>query len=97
MIEIFLSENYNKDLLKSELEWIKETASRDLTYNVSRSKGLDVYINPYRFTKDEVKEISSYIEFKDDVCVFIDEAWIYEYLNGEKLGISSMEEYVKGM
>ena len=57
MIEIFLSEDYNKNLLKSELEWIKETASRDLTYDVSRSKELDVYINPYRFTKDEVKEI----------------------------------------
>lgn len=98
MIEIYLSEDYNKDLLKSELEWIKETASRDLTYDVNRSKGLDVYISTYyRYTKKDVEKWSSLISFKDDVCVFIDEAWIYEYLNGNKLGVSSMEEYVKGM
>ncbi|QDJ97517.1 hypothetical protein PALS1_083 [Staphylococcus phage PALS_1] len=97
MIEIYLSEDYDKDLLKAELKWIKETASRELTYDVNRKPGLDVYVNPYRCTKDEVEEWSSYPEFEDDIFVFIDGAWIYEYLNGEKLGVSSMKEYVKGM
>ena len=97
MIEFRLTKDYDKSQLKFILERIKEVAPRELTYDVSRSKGLDVYISTYRFTKDEVKKISSYIKFKDDVCVFIDEAWIYEYLNGNKLGVSSLEEYVKEM
>ncbi|VEV88110.1 Terminal repeat-encoded protein [Staphylococcus phage Stab20] len=97
MIEIYLSENYDKDLLKAELKWIKETASRELTYDVNRSPGLDVHISPFRYTKDEVEERSSFSEFEDDVCVFIAETWIHEYRNGKSIGVDSMEEYVKEM
>ncbi len=97
MIEIYLSENYDKDLLRAELKWIKETASRELTYDVNRKPGLDVYVNPYRCTKDEVEEWSTYSEFEDDILVFIAETWIHEYLNGESIGVDSMEEYVREM
>lgn len=96
MIEIYLSENYDKDLLKAELKWIKETASRELTYDVNRSPGLDVHINTYyKCTKDVVEEMSSHPQF--DVCVFIDETWVHEYLNGELIGVDSLEEYIKEM
>ncbi|UYE90406.1 hypothetical protein [Staphylococcus phage vB_SauM-V1SA09] len=98
MIEIYLSENYDKDLLKAELKWIKETASRELTYDVNRSPGLDVHINTYyRCTKDEVEEMSLHPQFEDDICVFIAETWIHEYRNGKSIGVDSMEEYVKEM
>ncbi|AII27041.1 hypothetical protein OZ71_gp201 [Staphylococcus phage MCE-2014] len=97
MIEIYLSENYDKDLLKAELKWIKETASRELTYDVNRKPGLDVYVNPYRCTKDEVEEWSTLPPFEDDILVFIAETWIHEYHRGKSIGVDSMEEYVKEM
>lgn len=97
MIEIYLSENYDKNLLKAELKWIKETASRELTYDVNRNPNLDVHVSPFRYTKDEVKEISLHPQFEDDVCVFIAETWIHEYHRGKSIGVDSMEEYVKEM
>ena len=70
MIEIYLSENYDKNLLKAELKWIKETASRELTYDVNRNPNLDVHVSPFRYTKDEVKEWSTSSIWRWYTCIY---------------------------
>lgn len=98
MIEIYLSEDYNKDLLKVELRWIRETASRDLTYDVNRSKGLDVYISTYyRYTKKDVEKWSSLISFKDDILIFISDTDVHKYCNGKSIGYSTVYRYIEEM
>lgn len=97
MIEIFLSEDYDKDLLKVYLEFIKSTASRELTYNTGSSK-VDVCVNTsIHLSYEEAVEHSSSSQYKGDLVVFINDRSVNEYINGEFVSIDTIYKYIEEM
>ncbi len=98
MIEVFLSKDYDKDLLKAYLEYTRKSASRELKYHTNHTKGTDVNIeNIISYTNQEVHHFSSYGMYRDDLCVFIDNTRVSEYLNGEPVGVDTIYKYIKEM
>ena len=51
MIEVFLSKDYDKDLLKAYLEYIRKSASRELSYGFN-NKEADVNIEDMKYEGD---------------------------------------------
>lgn len=97
MIEIFLSEDYDKDLLKAYLEFIKSTASRELTYDTDSSK-VDVCVNTgIHFSYKEAVEHSSGSPYIGDLVVFINDIEIREFINGESVSIDAIYKYIEEM
>lgn len=97
MIEIFLSEDYSKDLLKAYLEFIKKSASRELAYTINHF-GKDVNIRyDTRYTKEEAQKISSFVWNKDDLIVFINDRSVNEYINGESVDVDTIYKFIKEM
>lgn len=97
MIEIFLSEDYDKDLLKAYLEFIKSTASRKLTYDTNSSK-VDVCVNTsIHLSYEEAVEHSSGSPYIGDLVVFINDIEIREFINGESVSIDAIYKYIEEM
>lgn len=97
MIEIFLSDDYDKDLLKAYLRYIKESASRELTYDIGRRKS-DVTINKAKgYSEEEVYFYSSQEVFKNDLVIFINDTNVKEYIQGEPVDVDTIYEYIKEM
>lgn len=97
MIEIFLSDDYDKDLLKAYLRYIKESASRELTYDIGRRKS-DVTINKAKgYSAEEAYFYSSQEVFKNDLVIFINDRRVSEYTNGEPVGVDTIYTYIKEM
>ncbi|WBF81467.1 hypothetical protein [Staphylococcus virus vB_SurM-PSU2] len=97
MIEIFLSEDYDKDLLKAYLRWVRKTASRELTYDTNNSK-VDVCVNTsIHLSYEEAVEHSSSLSYKGDLVVFFNDRSVNEFINGEPVDVDSLEEFIKEM
>lgn len=95
MIEIFLSEDYDKDLLKAYLKWIKETASRELTYDTNNSE-VDVCINTsIHLSYEEAVEHSSSLSYRGDLVVFFNDRSVSEYINGESVDVDTIYKYIE--
>lgn len=97
MIEIFLSENYDKDLLKAYLKFIKETASRELTYDTNSSE-VDVCVNTsIHLSYGEAVEHSNSPTYKGDLVVFFNDRSVNEFINGEPVDVDTIYGYIKEM
>lgn len=97
MIEIFLSEDYDKDSLKVYLEFIKSTASRELTYDTN-SSGVDVCVNTsIHLSYEEAVEHSSGSPYIGDLVVFISDRGISEFINGEPVDVDTIYKYIEEM
>lgn len=97
MIEIFLSEDYDKDLLKAYLRWVRKTASRELTYDTSNSE-VDVCVNTsIHLSYEEAVEHSSGSPYIGDLVVFINDIEIREFINGESVSIDAIYKYIEEM
>lgn len=95
MIEIFLSEDYDKDLLKAYLEFIKSTASRELTYDTD-SSGVDVCVNTSTYLScKEAEDCSGDSPYIGDLVVFISDRGISEFINGEPVDVSAIYKYLE--
>lgn len=97
MIEIFLSEDYDKDLLKAYLKYIKESASRELTYDTNNSE-VDVCVNTsIHLSYEGAVEHSSSLSYKGDLVVFFNDRSVNECINGEPVGVSAIYNYLEEM
>ena len=97
MIEIFLSEDYDKDLLKAYLKYIKESASRELTYDTNNSE-VDVCINTsIHLSYEEAVEHSSSLSYRGDLVVFFNDRSVSEYINGESVDVDTIYKYIEEM
>lgn len=95
MIEIFLSEDYDKDLLKAYLKYIKESASRELTYDTNNSE-VDVCINTsIHLSYEEAVEHSSSLSYRGDLVVFFNDRSVSEYINGESVDVDTIYKYIE--
>lgn len=97
MIEIFLSEDYDKGLLKAYLGFIKETASRELTYDTNNS-GVDVCVNTsIHLSYEEAVEHSNSLSYRGDLVVFFNDRSVNECINGESVDVSAIYKYLEEM
>ncbi|ARM69277.1 hypothetical protein vBSauClo6_136 [Staphylococcus phage vB_Sau_Clo6] len=97
MIEIFLSEDYDKGLLKAYLEFIKETASRELTYDTNNSE-VDVCVNTsIHLSYEGAVEHSSSLSYKGDLVVFFNDRSVNEFINGELVDVDTIYKYIEEM
>lgn len=97
MIEIFLSEDYDKDLLKAYLEFIKSTASRELTYDTDSSV-VDVCVNiSIHSSYEEAEDCSGDAPYIGDLVVFINDIEIREFINGTSVDVSAIYKYLEEM
>ncbi|UJQ43230.1 hypothetical protein [Staphylococcus phage vB_Sau_P68] len=97
MIEIFLSDDYDKDLLKAYLKYIKESASRELTYDTNNSE-VDVCINTsIHLSYEEAVEHSSSLSYRGDLVVFFNDRSVSEYINGESVDVDTIYKYIEEM
>ncbi|QVD56456.1 hypothetical protein BT3_223 [Staphylococcus phage BT3] len=95
MIHIFVKEDYNKETLRSLLEYINDTVDRELTYGINTDYDKDVVIE----TDDPIDEentidLSNLPHFKDDLCILIEEVYCKAFVNGEPVII---RKYVEEM
>lgn len=97
MIEIFLSEDYDKDLLKAYLKYIKESASRELTYDTNNSE-VDVCVNTsIHLSYEEAVEHSNSLSYRGDLVVFFNDRSVNECINGESVGVDTIYKYIEEM
>ena len=95
MIEIFLSEDYDKDLLKAYLRWVRKTASRELTYDTNNSE-VDVCVNTsIHLSYEEAVEHSSSLSYRGDLVVFFNDRSVSEYINGESVDVDTIYKYIE--
>ncbi|WRW34383.1 TreE [Staphylococcus phage CF7] len=97
MIEIFLSKDYDKGLLKAYLEFIKENASRELTYDTNNSE-VDVCVNTsIHLSYEEAVEHSTSLSYKGDLVVFFNDISVNEFINGEPVDVDTIYKYIEEM
>lgn len=101
MIDIFLGDNYDKGLLKVYLKFIKKSASRELKYGTISSRNdndVDVFVRNYTtYSSSEIKELSSWDSYLDDLVTHISENGIGCYLNGVMVNADVVLEYIEEM
>lgn len=83
MIHIVVTENYSKETLKDLLEYIKDTADRELTYSINRGYDNDVVVETYTHLDEEITlKLSGTDTFKDVLCIIVEEEYCKAFLNG---------------
>ncbi|WBF81890.1 TreC [Staphylococcus virus vB_SurM-PSU6] len=84
MIHIFVKKDYNKETLRSLLNYINTNADRELTYGINTDyDNKDVVVETDDPIGEEiVLELSGISHFKDDLCILIGEGYCKAFLNG---------------
>lgn len=95
MIHIFVKKDYSREVLKNLLEYINDTADRELTYGINTDYDKDVIVE----TDDPINEestidLSGLPHFQDDLCILVEEQYCKAFLNGEPVII---RRYVEEM
>ncbi|QNH71221.1 terminal repeat-encoded protein [Staphylococcus phage vB_SauH_SAP1] len=95
MIHIFVKKDYNKETLRSLLEYINDTVGRELTYGINTDYDKDVVIEiDDPIDEENTIELSGNSVFKDDLCILIEELYCKAFVNGEPIII---RKYVEEM
>ena len=94
MIHIFVNENYNKETLKNVLEYINNTADRELTYGLNTEyDNKDIVVETDDPIHEEIaRELSGISTFEDDLLILIEEEYCKAFLNGHHAIIRSYVE-----
>ena len=83
MIHIFVKEDYNKETLKTILWHINTNVDRELTYGINTEYNKDVVVETDDPINEEIAlELSGTSNFKDDLCIIIEEEYCKAFLNG---------------
>lgn len=93
MIHIFVTRNYSKETLKGLLMYINTNTDRELTYGINTEYDKDVVVETDDPINEEMAlELSSLPQFKDDLCIIIEEKYCKAFLNGYHAIIRSYVE-----
>lgn len=83
MIHIFVTKNYSKETLKDLLMYINTNADRELTYGINTEYNKDVVVETDDPINEEIAlELSGTSNFKDDLCIIVEEEYCKAFLNG---------------
>lgn len=94
MIHIFVNNNYNKETLKTLLEFINTTVDRELTYGVNIADAKDVVVEIDPIDAGIALELSCMSGFEGDLCIIVEEEYCKAFLNGDSM---SIRKYVEEM
>lgn len=94
MIHIFVTRNYSKETLKDLLMYINTNTDRELTYGINtKDYDKDVVIDiDNSIDKEDMMFLSGLPQFKDDLCIIIEEKYCKAFLNGYHAIIRSYVE-----
>ena len=84
MIHIFVKEDYNKETLKSLLEYTNGAVDRELTYGINTDyDNKDIVVETDDpIDEEDALDLSGMSQFKDDLCIIVEEKYCKAFLNG---------------
>lgn len=96
MIHIFVKEDYNKETLRSLLNYINTTVGRELTYGINTDyDNKDVVVETDDpIDEESVLELSGMSGFKGDLLILIEEGYCKAFMNGH---LAIIRTYVERM